>query len=466
MNRTGIFLTLAAGLALVALMVGLPHATPRPSTAPIESTGSATSHDGSIKMVGRLSHPYVTVGRSDLFATVDLTGVEVPGAERSPVNLALVIDRSGSMTGVKLDQAKAAARQLVGQLRPEDRLTVIHYGSDVKAMPGLLATEAHKGEMLRFIDGIWDDGGTNIGAALATARDQLTASAAGYRVNRAILITDGQPTEGMTEPGALAQLAGEVRRNGISVSAIGVGADFNENLLQQLAERGSGAYGYLQDTSQLATLFQKDLLQASTTVARDVELAFTLPDGVELGEVLGYRTIQVGRTVKVAMPDFAAGQVERVVARLTVTAPGAGQAFDVTALDLTYSDLLASRPVDSRARLTALSTDRLDEVLAKSDKLATVYAARAQSARNVDRAAAYAKQGDTARAQAAIAENQALFDEAGAVAGTAAVEADKAEQADLSNMFGLATGEEARQHAAKRAKSTSLKGFGRITSTY
>ncbi|MHB8872140.1 MAG: vWA domain-containing protein [Myxococcaceae bacterium] len=473
MNRTGIFLALAAGLALLALVVGLPRVTnhaPRPEVPgpavtldPVAPTASA---DGSIKMVGRLSHPYVGTGRSDLFVTVDLTGVEVPGAERSPVSLALVIDRSGSMSGFKLNEAKAAAKQLVAQLRSQDRLAIIHFGSDVKSMPGSLATADNKDRMLRYIDGIWDDGGTNIGAALQTARDHLLSSMSEYKVNRAILVSDGQPTEGMTDESGLTSLAREIRRHGISVSSLGVGNDFNEDLMQQLAEVGAGSYGYLQDISQLATIFQKDLTHASTTVAREVELSFTLPGGVELGEVLGYRSTQVGQVVKVGMTDFSAGQMERVVVRLTVNAPSAGVALDVTALGLSYTDLLKGSKVDSRLRLSAMTTDREDEVLARRDKDATVFAARAQSAWNMNKAAELVKRGDNDQAQAMIQQNNVLFDEAAAVAGPAAVEADRAEQSEVYQQFGLATGEEARQQAAKGAKSRSLKNFGRMGSTY
>src|SRR4051812_39579940 len=108
-------------------------------------------------MSARLSHPYVGVGRSDVFVTVDLNGVDVPGASRTPVNLALVIDRSGSMAGFKLQQAKMAARQLVSQLKATDRLAVVHYGGDVKSMDGVFCTEANKERLLRFIDNIWDE---------------------------------------------------------------------------------------------------------------------------------------------------------------------------------------------------------------------------------------------------------------------------------------------------------------------
>ncbi len=169
-------------------------------------------------------------------------------------------------------------------------------------------------------------------------------------MNRVILISDGQPTEGVTEPAELTRQVRELRRSGISVSSIGVGTDFNEDLMQALAEVGAGSYGYLKDTSMLAAIFSKDLQQAGTQVARDVTLSFALPEGVKLAEVLGYSAEQTGRTVKIAMTDFAAGQAERVVAHLVVTAPEAGKTFDVASLAVDYADCSTARPARPRAR--------------------------------------------------------------------------------------------------------------------
>ncbi|HYO68035.1 MAG TPA: VWA domain-containing protein, partial [Archangium sp.] len=303
MNKTVAFVSLAAGLALTALVLGLPHVAPLHRATPVEPPRPATASNGSLTMTSRLSHPYITPGSTDLFVTVDIAGVEVPGSKRTPVNLAVVIDRSGSMSGYKLQQAKQAARHLVGLLGPGDRLAIVHYGSDVKSQPSLPATPANRELMLQYIEGIWDDGGTNIGAGLHAGRSHVTAVRGDYSVNRIILLSDGQATEGITDDASLTEVVKGIRTEGITVSAIGVGTDFNEDLMQGFAELGAGAYGFLEDAAQLGSLFQKDLRQASTRVARDVALSFTLPQGVRLQEVLGYRFEQEGRRVTVRLPD-------------------------------------------------------------------------------------------------------------------------------------------------------------------
>lgn len=462
MNKTAVLVCLTAALALVALVLGLPQWGGPPPPPPPANTSS----QGSLTMTSRLSHPYITPGSTDLFVTVDLTGVQVPGARRTPVNLALVIDRSGSMNGYKLEQAKQAARHLVGLLGPEDRLAIVHYGSDIKSLPSLPATPRNREDMVLFIDGILDDGGTNIGAGLHAGQELLAAHRSDYSVNRIILMSDGQPTEGITDDAGLTQLVRSIHAEGTTVSSLGVGTDFNENLMQSFAEYGAGAYGFMEDASQLTQIFQKDLRQATTSVARDVTLTFTLPEGVQLGEVLGYRAHQEGPRVSVTLPDFSSGQTERVVARLTVVGTQPGHAVSVSALGLEYRDLLKNAPVHSEASLSAMVTDQREEVTARQDKDATVYAARAQSAKNMERAAQALRDGHKQEAQDYLKQNQALFEQAAQVASPAAVASDLAEQKAVMDDYAQAADSGAVDTAVKRTKTKAMRSFGKLGSTY
>jgi Ca-activated chloride channel family protein len=477
MSRTALLTAIAAGLALLAIIAGIPV----PQSGPKTDSSTAQANPGnSLAMQGRLSHPVVSPGASEIFLAVDLSGFQLPGAERSPVNLALVIDRSGSMSGYKLEQAKAAARHLVRQLRDPDRLAIVHYGSDVRTLPSAQATASGREKMIAWIDAIRDEGGTNIGAALSAAQGQLAGAQSDFKVSRMILISDGQPTEGMVDSSQLIGLAKEIRTQGISLSAIGVGTDFNEDLMHALAEFGSGSYAYLRDASALATVFQKDLQQAGTVVARDVELSIDLPDGVELGEVFGYRATQSARTIRIPLTDFAAGQTERVVARFEIHAPGAGSTFQVASLKLRYSDLLRSAPGQSTAALSASISSDAREVLSKRDKEAMVYAARARSAFNTERAAAALERGQLREAKALLGANarilaeaeQALGTEGGVVGGIAGrvlggtLAEGREEQKRLYDAASSPSTPEQISDQVKAAKASALKGMGHIGSTY
>ncbi len=469
MNRTGIYLAVAGVLALIALVAGVPRFT-RPTTNtpdPIINT-PRTVTNGSISMTGRLSHPFVSLGHQDIFATVDLRAVEVHGSARTAVNLALVIDRSGSMSGFKLNQAKQAARQLISQLSATDRLAIVHYGSDVKSLDGMLATTSNKEKMFAYVDGIWDDGGTNIGAGLTTGRDVLLSARNDFKVNRLILISDGQPTEGIIEFEGLTAIVKDIRSYGVSVSSVGVGDDFNEQLMSGFAEMGAGAYAYLQDAAQLSAIFQKDLNAAGTQVARGVSLTFRVPKGAQLQRVLGYS--QVSRKmdgdselVTVALPDFAAAQQERVVAHFTVDGVIAGDTIDVSALDLSYLDVLADGAVHGEARLSAMTTDQVKVVMDNRDKDAIVFAARARAADNTQKAAESVQQGDREGARKLLQLNSILFDEAGDVAGATAVQEDRQNQKKLE--VGIESEDDGKV-LQKQIRTQARRDYGQMSSTY
>lgn len=460
MNRLSLFLALAAGLALIALVLG-PRSPVLPTWGP-----PAVSSQGALSLAARSSHPVVTPDQREVFATVSLTGTTVEKSLRRPVQLALVLDRSGSMAGEKLANAKLAAAELIRQLHDEDTLALIHYGSDVKVFPSRAATATAKEAMLREVEGIEDEGGTNIGAALLEAQAELMRNKRENAVQRILLVSDGEPTEGMTEPTAIAQLTRSLRQEGLRVSAIGVGTDFNEDLMSKIAETGAGSYGYLRDTRELAGLFRRDLEQASTLVARDVDLSFELPEGVELGEVLGYAARQEGRTVHVPMTDFAAGQNERVVARLVVHAPRVGATFTLARVRVRYGDLLARAPRESGVDLTATVASSNEDMVARQDKDATVEATRAMSARNLELAADSMGQGNRGRAVTLLQENEALMEKAESIAGAPALQADRASAAMMASGLSSASSADDLQDAVKSAKKAARKGYGRLGSTY
>jgi Ca-activated chloride channel family protein len=265
----------------------------------------------------------------------------------------------------------------------------------------------------------------------------------------------------------LSNLARTIRSGGITVSSIGVGVDFNEDVMQRIAELGSGSYGFMRDASKLASIFQKDLQQAGTTVARNVELSFELPPNTTLSEVMGYSHTQAGRTVRVTLPDFSAGQLETIVARVQLSAPSTGS-MDVTALKLNYTDLLKGSAISASASLATMVTEKREEMYANADKKVILMGARAQSAMNVQKAADAMKQGDFGGAQGLLQKNEAIYDEAEEFtgAGTATVDRDQnAQYLDTVNTAPTAAPEE-QNYRAKAMKVDAFKQAGRGASIY
>lgn len=482
MNRTTTFLVIAAALGLVALVVKLPSANeakpPPPVPAPVQVVAQPqpapqpvvvpTSTPGSLTLAGRLSHPYVTPGTSDVFLSLDVTGIEVPGAKRAPVNLSLVIDRSGSMNGEKIAHARQAALALVDQLDEHDRLAIVHYGNDVVTFPGSFVNDDNKKRMKAFIRRIQDEGGTNIGDGLVVGKAQLDKGRTDFKVNRLILLSDGQPTVGITSASGLTKLATKIHADGTTLTSIGVGLDFNEDLMQRMAEVGGGSYAFLQNSQAIAGIFARDLKQAGAQVARDVALTLTLPAGVQFGEVLGRPATASGNVVTVPLPDFSAGQVEKMVVRVRVSAPGlANQAIDVADTKLTYTDVLAGTAADQAVKLAALVTPDATLAKARRDKDAMVAATRAQSAVNYKNAAGWLEKGEARRATEELKKNDILFDEVAPIAG-AELEQDRAQN---KQFFGLTSSPaaampEGRSMGTKAMKVQSLRSSGYGDSVY
>lgn len=416
MSRTTIFVITAALLGAAALVFApkSPHAAPNPfrtaapppeprlivhepvgapqvevarvNTAAVAQTVSADAA-APVEMLARISHPALTAGLSDVYAQIDLTARQLERGQRQPVNLAVVIDRSGSMHGDKLTRAKQAALHLINQLQPTDRLAVVHYGGDVASMNSLAGTESNKAQLRAFVDAIHDDGDTNIGAGLTEASTRLREHVKAFGVSRIILLSDGQPTSGLVSPSALTGLVEQLRGQGLTVSAIGVGSDFNENLMSAMANTGGGFYGFIDNSERLAEVFGRELDQASSTVARNVELTLEVPEGVTVVNVFGHNVAAGSRVVRLPLYDLSGGQTARVLARLSARAPSGNGQIPMVKATLRYTDVKAkvARSAES-STVAELVADR-PAMDARVDRDVMVAGVRAMGAMMVTQAA-------------------------------------------------------------------------------
>lgn len=462
MKRVVGLFSVALALLLSALILGMraaPVALPLPAPPPPKPTPAVAaplpaSPAGSVQMAVRLSDPLLTVGGArDEYVKLELQAVAVAGA-RAAVNLAVVLDRSGSMAGEKLESARRAAHALVDRLDERDRLAFVTFGSNVTLLfPSTPCAPSARGRMHAAIDHIDDMGGTNLSGGLQAGVREVAAHAEGYSVNRVILISDGEANEGVTSREGLAAITRAALRRKVSVSAFGVGVDFDEDTMELLAESGGGNYRFLATGAGLEPIFNSELSQLSTAVAAAPALQLTLPEGVTLAEVYGYAFEREGNHLRIAMPDFAAGEHRKVLVQLHVDARAVG-ALPVGEVALAYTDLLqgrravqlAERPVatvvESEARASA---DRDRETYAQ---VARVHAAtRAKKAASLY-AAGYVddaeRELDGARSDAAalnvIARDETLGGDLARIAPAAALPAP-------SSAAGRAAAKELKQQA-------------------
>ncbi|MFH1475421.1 MAG: VWA domain-containing protein, partial [Chloroflexota bacterium] len=221
--------------------------------------------------------------RSTRYLVIRLTAPEArqrPG--RLPVNVGLILDRSGSMGGPKIRLAKEAAERAVATLDAHDRFSVVFYDDTIDVVvPSTAATasaRAAASEALRRVDA---RGSTNLFGGWMRGCEQVALHSGGEVVSRALLLTDGLANVGVTDRFELETHAAELRRRGVSTSTFGVGHDFDEALLEAIATAGGGNFYYIEDARQIGDFMTSELGEALEVVARDVRLEVTVPFGAQ-----------------------------------------------------------------------------------------------------------------------------------------------------------------------------------------
>jgi Ca-activated chloride channel family protein len=283
-------------------------------------------------------------GDGKTYLSILVTGANVQTQKRRlPLNLALVIDRSGSMSGEKIEHARRAAVEVIDRLDEGDRISVIDFGTDVRVLaPSVPATAGERDRLKALVLRLPVNGGTNISGGLQAGLQQLEPYQRAGVISRMVLMSDGQANEGITSPQGLGQIAERAAREGITVSSLGLGLDYNENTMTRIAELGGGQYYYVREASQLAQVFAGELELASATVAQDVQVRIEPAAGVRVSEVHGYpyRTEADG-SVWVSIKEVAARQTRRILVGLNVPVQATG-ARDVAQVELRFTDALAS----------------------------------------------------------------------------------------------------------------------------
>jgi len=237
---------------------------------------------------------------------------------RQPVNLAIVLDRSGSMSGNKLRVAKLAVEEAIGRLQPEDRFSVVVYDDvvDVVIESTTASAESRRGAIDRLAT-IQARGSTNLGEGWLRGCEQVAGHLADRGVNRCLLLTDGLANVGITDLEQLSHHAAELRARGVTTSTFGVGNDFDERLLQDLADAGGGHFYYIADAPQIRDAITSEVGETLEIVARDVNLELTARDDIRVESISPYRVTGTGNRTLVALGDLASEQVVEVVLRLS-----------------------------------------------------------------------------------------------------------------------------------------------------
>ena len=234
-----------------------------------------------VKLDVSLANPVLIAGKKQTtYLKVGLTGFEMSGkAKRTPANIAIVIDRSGSMQGDKIKQARNAALAAVSRLNANDIVSIIAYDDTVSVL--VPATKASDRATINAgIKKIKADGSTALFAGVSKGAEEVRKFLSRDRVNRVILLSDGLANVGPNTPGALGDLGASLAKDGISVTTLGLGTGYNEDLMTQLAQKSDGNHSFVECSSDLVKIFNCEFGDVLSVVAQEVSITIKCRDGI------------------------------------------------------------------------------------------------------------------------------------------------------------------------------------------
>ena len=211
------------------------------------------------------------------------------GAKARNVDMVIVLDRSGSMKGRKINDARQAALKLLSNLTSRDRFGLVTYSDGVQITCGLQPVTADNRQGMKMaVNGVRVGGGTNLGAGLQAGINLLGSPGRSKNAAQVILISDGLANKGITAVPALGAIAAIAVEREFAVSTVGVGAGFNEYLMTAIADQGTGSYYYLENPAAFADVFLKEFHDARAAVVNNLKIQIPLNDGIDLVDAAGY----------------------------------------------------------------------------------------------------------------------------------------------------------------------------------
>lgn len=342
-----------ASLLIAALVFTL---TAGAQTLPPAAHHGEMATNGSLYFRAEPVNNFYNEKTGNVYYYVHLQGAEQtasPVKKRLPLNLSVVIDRSGSMEGQKIAHTREAVKYLVNQLSHDDVLSIVLYESAVEVFLEPQRIE-NKTELLARIDKIVTAGSTNLEGGIRKGFELVKNArklVGGEMVNRVLLLSDGLANVGVSDPAALSGITRDFfEKDRISISTFGVGADYNEDLMAKIALQGGGHYYFIQSPETMPGLFAEELQGISSVVAKNTKLKITFPaDQLQYDRTYAYNSTLSGNTLEISFNDVFTKEQKSVL--ISFKTKGKLNGPVAISADLQYSNTTFEAPVaiaDSR----------------------------------------------------------------------------------------------------------------------
>ncbi len=314
------------GLMCLTALVGACH--PQVAETPADP--------GVIDLVAELGHEQVLAeAGGEVLVRLRVRAGQVNRGVRAPLNLALVIDTSGSMEGEAIETAREASKNILGMLRDGDRISVISFHSFAETVfESTLVDDADLAELGQKIDAMQARGTTDLAGGMQLGLQQVAGHMNPDGINRVVLLGDGVPND----PSRVIPLAQQYGTANIPIAAIGLGLENDEILMGQIAQLSNGHFEYVEEPARVAEVFRDELLRMDQVVARGAGLTLQPGPGVEILEVLGQETPAGGGGLSLALGDLSEGQSRELVVRLSAPGRRAGALVELLDANLVFVD--------------------------------------------------------------------------------------------------------------------------------
>lgn len=296
---------------------------------------------GEIQWSVESSHAALPAPGQSFWVRLRLHAPELKQEHREPLNLSVVFDRSMSMNiDSKIGYVRKAGHILADNLTPRDYVSLIAYNHEVQVLVPMHPV-INREYLHHRIDELTAVGDTNISGGFLEGCAQLEKRLREPGRHHVILLTDGLANRGVTDVRALVTLVQRAKARGIGVTTIGVGVDFNEALLTQMAQAGGGHYSYAVNADQIPTAVEKELGSLLAVSAQNVSLKIELPEGLEVQQIYGREEAYKPGLLEVPLGDLTSGEERRLLIKFRTTPkfnPAKGTPITLRA-ELSYDNL-------------------------------------------------------------------------------------------------------------------------------
>lgn len=269
--------------------------------------------------------------------------------ERAPVAVAFVIDVSGSMQGKKMENAKAAVLEALDRMDKDDYAALIAYSDTAKVLVPLGPVGKGR-DIRRAVLSLVPDGRTALFGGVSLGAAELRKAGDKIAVNRLILLSDGIANVGPSSPMDLERLGRGLSKEGFTVSTLGYGSDYNEDLMTRLSQSSEGNTYFVEAYNDLPEIFQRELGSAFSVYARDLQVRLRFPNNVKPISVLGREARIQEDEVVLRLPQINAEQEKYVFVEVEVLSAGPNEERILANAEVRY------QPIDSKSELTERSS--------------------------------------------------------------------------------------------------------------